>query len=253
MLPLWRECTQEGWDTLEYGITKWETAVKSNFNKVSKIQNQATRIITGAMKYTLITELETATGLEPLEDSWRDTKILVQAAKFKRLPTHPMKERLGEPIKGRLKRESFERRDEDILEHEPRDIPQYFTTPTWSTDQHPLVECSILGVHNKGEQSNIERKYHTMEHINTHFPQDRWTRVYTDGSAKNAVKNGGAGIYIKYPDGQDENISNATGVYSTNYKAEVLAIQMAATHVINSPHTSKNVVLCQMPCLSCRP
>ena len=77
--------------------------------------------------------------------------------------------------------------------------------------------------------------------MNTHFPQDRWTRVYTDGSARNAVKNGGAGIYIKYPDGQEEKISKATGVYSTNYKAEVLAIQMAATHVTNSPHTSKNV------------
>ena len=45
--------------------------------------------------------------------------------------------------------------------------------------------------------------------------------IYTDGSAKNAVKNGGAGIYIKYPDGQEENISKPTGVYSTNYKAEV--------------------------------
>ena len=162
--------------TLEYGITAWGTAAKSNFNKVSKIQNQVTRIITGAMKSTPIMELETATGLEPLEDR-RDTKILVQAAKFKRLPTHPMKERLGEPIKGRLKRESFvhqvctlERRDKDILVHEPREIPQYLTSPTWSTDQHPLVESSILGVHNKGDQSNIERKYHTLEHINSEHP-----------------------------------------------------------------------------------
>ena len=133
--------------TLEYGITAWGTAAKSNFNKVSKIQNQATRIITGAMKSTPIMELETATGLEPLEDR-RDTKILVQAAKFKRLPTHPMKERLGEPIKGRLKRESFvhqahtlERRDEDILEHEPREIPQYLTTPTWSTINIPWLNA----------------------------------------------------------------------------------------------------------------
>ena len=45
-----------------------------------------------------------------------------------------------------------------------------------------------------------------MKHINTHFPQDKWKRVYTDGSAENnALKNGGAGINIKYPDGQDEN------------------------------------------------
>ena len=79
--------------TLEYGITAWGTAAKSNFNKVSKIQNQATRIITGAMKSTSIMELlDTVTGLEPLKDR-RDTKILVQAAKFKRLPAYPPNER----------------------------------------------------------------------------------------------------------------------------------------------------------------
>ena len=200
------------------------------------------------MKSTPIIELETTTGLESLEDR-RDTKILIQAAKFKRLPNHPMKEKLGRQAKGRLKRGSFihqalslERRDQDILDHEPKEIPQFLKTPAWRTNQFPSINCSIPGVHSKGEQSSIELKHYTMDHINTHFPQDRWTRVYTDGSTENSVKNGGAGIYIKYPDGQDEQISEATGVFSTNYKAVVLAIQIAATHVINSPHTSKNVV-----------
>jgi hypothetical protein len=67
---------------LEYGVTAWGTAAKSNFEKVSKVQNQATRIITGAMRSTPIQELETTTGLESLEDR-RDTKLLIQAAKFK--------------------------------------------------------------------------------------------------------------------------------------------------------------------------
>ena len=209
---------------------------------------QATRIITGAMKSTPIIELETITGLHSLEDR-RDTKMLVQAAKFKRLPTHPMKERLEQPTKGRLKRGSFvhqacflERRDQELLDHEPREIPKFLKTPTWRTGQYPSVNCSIPGVHNKGDQSDIEMKYYTIDHINTQYPQDKWTRVYTDGSAERAVKNGVAGIYIKYPNGHNEKIAEATGVYSTNYKAEVLAIQMAATHVINSPCTSQNVV-----------
>ena len=91
---------------LEYGVTAWGTAAKSNFDKVSKVQNQAARIITGAMKSTPIQELESITGLESLEDR-RDTKLLVQAAKFKRLPDHPMHNRLSKPTKGRLKRGSF--------------------------------------------------------------------------------------------------------------------------------------------------
>ena len=70
------------------------------------MQNQATRIITGAMKSTPIQELETITGLQPLADR-RDTKLLTQAAKFRRLQDHPMRDRLAQPTKRRLKRESF--------------------------------------------------------------------------------------------------------------------------------------------------
>ena len=91
---------------LEYGMTAWGTTAKSNFYRVSKVQDQATRIITGAMKSTLIMELETITGLQSLDDC-RDLKLLSQAAKFKRPQDHPMRQTLSQPTKGRLKRESF--------------------------------------------------------------------------------------------------------------------------------------------------
>ena len=70
----------------------------SNFDRVSKVQNQATRIITGAMKSTPIVELETITGLQSLDDR-RDFKLLNQAAKFMRLQDHPMRQRLSQPTK----------------------------------------------------------------------------------------------------------------------------------------------------------
>ena len=113
---------------LEYGMTAWGTTAKSKFDRVSKVQNKATRIITGAMKSTPIMELETITGLQSLDDR-RDLKLLSQAAKFKRLQGHPMRQRLSQPTKGRLKRESFihqsrilERQQEDILDHDPKEI-----------------------------------------------------------------------------------------------------------------------------------
>ena len=84
---------------LGYGMTAWGTTVKSNFDQVSKVQNQATRIITGVTKLTPIVELEAITGLQSLEDS-----RLNQAAKFKRLQDHPMRQRLSQPTKGRLNR-----------------------------------------------------------------------------------------------------------------------------------------------------
>ena len=48
---------------LEYGVTAWGTADKSNFEKVSKVQNQAFRVITGAMNSTQIQELESITEI----------------------------------------------------------------------------------------------------------------------------------------------------------------------------------------------
>ena len=115
---------------LEYGMTAWSTTAKSNFDRVSKAQNQAARIITGAMKSTPIMELETITGLQSLDDR-RDLKLLNQAAKFKRrLQDQTMRQRLSQPTKWGLKRESFihqskllERRQENILDHDPKEIP----------------------------------------------------------------------------------------------------------------------------------
>ena len=56
---------------------------------------------------------------------------------------------------------------------------------------------------------------------------------------KNAVRNGGAGIYIQYPGGREGKISLATGLYSTNYKAEVEALKTAAAHIEVSTHASQ--------------
>ena len=53
---------------LEYGMAAWGTKAKTNMDKMSKVQNQAARIITGSMRSTPIQELETITGLQPLLD-----------------------------------------------------------------------------------------------------------------------------------------------------------------------------------------
>ena len=91
---------------LEYGMTAWGTTAKSNFDRVSKAQYQATRIITGAMKSKPRAKLETITVLQSLEDS-RDYKLLNQTTNFKRLQDHPVRQRLSQPTKGRLKVGSF--------------------------------------------------------------------------------------------------------------------------------------------------
>ncbi|KAK7107380.1 hypothetical protein V1264_015318 [Littorina saxatilis] len=76
-----------------------------------------------------------------------------------------------------------------------------------------------------------------------YYPKRQWTHVSTDGSADQAVRSGGSGIYIKYPGvREEEHISLATGLYSTNFKAEAVALQTGAAHIEHSPLSSNNVV-----------
>ena len=51
---------------LEYGSTAWSTTAKTNQQALDKVQNQALRLITGAMRSTPITEMERLTGVQPL-------------------------------------------------------------------------------------------------------------------------------------------------------------------------------------------
>ena len=94
--------------------------------------------MTGAMQSTPISAMEKVTGLQPLEDR-QEIKVLTQAAKFKRLQDHPMRERMNQPTRGRLKRSNFlqhsrilERKNSELLDHMP-------LTHSISQD-HPLLE-----------------------------------------------------------------------------------------------------------------
>ena len=73
---------------------------------LDKIQNQALRIITGAMKSTPITCMEQTTAMQPLLQR-RHAKVPLQAEKHKCLADHPMKEKVKGRTKNRIKRSSF--------------------------------------------------------------------------------------------------------------------------------------------------
>ena len=104
------------------------------------------------------------------------------------------------------------------------------------------INCSIPGLKAKAVQTKEERKWYTNVHLNENFPKESWIRIYTDGSAEDASKNGGAGIYIQYTDGKEEQISLSTGSLSTNYKAESEALSHAAKTIANKLENKNNIV-----------
>ena len=82
------------------------TAAKTHQDTLDKVQNQALRIITGAMKSTPIEKMEQVTGIPPLIIR-RKQKTLQQATKYQRIKDHPMNARLEKLSSGRLNRSSF--------------------------------------------------------------------------------------------------------------------------------------------------
>ena len=233
--------------TLEYGIQAWGNTAKTHFDRVSRVQNQAARIITGAMKSTPIEKLEVYTGLQSLKDR-RDTKMLMQAAKFQRLPRHPMNDRMKQRTKNRLKRNSFIHEKNKLLQqhpdlqnHAPKETPRCLATPPWQ-GKRPTFSTTIPNIQQKASQSGPERKAYTSEYLDITYPKETWTRVYTDGSAEQATRNGGAGIYIQYPDGSEDSLTFATGILSTNYKSEAVAIEKGASYLENKQLPPQNIV-----------
>ena len=78
--------------------------------------------------------------------------------------------------------------------------------------------------------------------LDREYNRTEWTHVYTDGSAEDAVRNGGSGIYIRFPDGRCHTQSLPSGKLSTNYRAEQLALLEAASHLNTTDTAGTHVV-----------
>uniref|UniRef100_A0A0B6Z7E0 Uncharacterized protein n=1 Tax=Arion vulgaris TaxID=1028688 RepID=A0A0B6Z7E0_9EUPU len=51
---------------------------------------------------------------------------------------------------------------------------------------------------NSHEQNSVQYKTVSLSFLNEEYSQHPWIRAYIDGVTANLVKNGGAGVYIKY-------------------------------------------------------
>ncbi|KAK7113996.1 hypothetical protein V1264_000134 [Littorina saxatilis] len=234
---------------LEYGSSSWATAAKTHQQALDKVQNQALRIITGAMKSTPIQKMEQVTGIPPLSKR-RDCKTMVQATKYQCTHDHPMSDRLKKMSLGRLKRSSFALEARALQKKHQTEMPELVEPPSFSLDAPPWedrqgnldIQTSVPYLTTKDEQSNATKKALTLAMLEERYPQEAWIRVYTDGSATEAVKNGGAGVYVQYPSGERQAEAIPTGLHCTNYRAEVQALIHAA-YTINDRVNHDNQVV----------
>ena len=108
--------------------------------------------------------------------------------------------------------------------------------PPMESEALPNINMKIPGIEDKRLQTPEERRGITDAFLNIHYHCDSWTRVYTDGSA------GGAGVCAQQSVDDEEHVSIPTGLHNTNYKAEAMALEEAATILERCERTKNNVV-----------
>ena len=233
---------------LKYGSTAESICVKTTQQALDKVQNQALQLINLHDGVNSINAMEQLTGIQPLKER-REAKNMMQAEKFRCLPDHPMKPKLDSLTKNRLKRSSFvheskrlsrqykEQLPKDILPLRATDLPK-----TWLVDQPNIEVHTTVPQLIPDEQDDMVKKALTLAMIAERYPKEAWTHVYTDGSATNAVADGGAGISVTFPDGETSDSSLPTGKHCTNYRAETEALMQAASIVQTSDNNSYQVV-----------
>ncbi|GFS19603.1 reverse transcriptase [Elysia marginata] len=191
---------------MEYGIAAWGTASKTNFQKIERVQNHSLRIMTGGIKSTPINSMESVTGLESLEDR-RKKKIVCQYTKFQNLANHPMCKLITNNPRKRLKRTNFTASAQQI--HKSLELPDLrqntplqssIDWPPWNQQSQKEIVKDIDGVISK--KSMIKRELISLSQnmLDKKYPSNYWIRAFTDGSASEAVRDGGGGVYIEWPD-----------------------------------------------------
>ena len=164
------------------------------------------------------------------------------------MQSHPLHTSLRDPTKNRLKRQSINHISKTLqrqhaeslppLDHHGEPLQDY---EDWQTEDLTII-MDLPGVGNKEEHTEAELKVVTLEMLDRNYHRDSWTQVYTDGSAENAVTNGGGGVFIRYIDGSSTSKSISTGYLSTNFRAEASALLEAAQLLNAKDNLSPNIV-----------
>ena len=151
--------------------------------------------------------------------------------------------------KSRLKRSSFLHESKRLVrEHQaglppalplsPTDLPQ-----PWNEDHKNLhISTTVPQVASGDTQDDTVRRTLTLAMIAERYPEESWIQVYTDGSATNAVANGGAGVLMRTPEHHTFAAAIPTGKHCSNYAAEVQALMQAASMVQDSESDCPQVV-----------
>ncbi|GFV90115.1 RNase H domain-containing protein [Trichonephila clavipes] len=224
---------------LEYATPIWTPASISVKRKLDSVQHSAAKIIIGAVSSTSNEKAEQESGLPPLE-SMRKLATIKLTNKLRSYGLDHMSRRVFDKWKHstRLKRSSTVQLDSEIrkelnLEHSSLEFlqePLIPKNPPKNTcfELELLQPCSI-------KEDPVTLRQKGLETIAI-LSQDNFAIAYTHGSSDRSLSNGGAGIILLLPDGNNYKHKINTGIITSNFTRELMAIREALILYQQDPH-----------------
>ncbi|GFX69256.1 probable RNA-directed DNA polymerase from transposon BS [Trichonephila clavipes] len=226
---------------LEYATPIWTPASISVKRKLDSVQHRAAKIIIGAGPSTNNEKAEQECGLPPLE-SRRNLATIKFTNKLRSYDLDHISRRVFDKWKHstRLKRSSTLQLDSEIrkelnLEHYSLEFLQELLS--FQSPKELLFRIVADICSKKEDPATLRQKgLETIEILS----QGNFAIAYTDGSSDRALSNGGAGILLLLPDGNNYKHKTNTGMIASNFTSELMAVREALilyqqdSHVIDS-------------------
>ena len=219
----------------EYNRSLLTTCSKSNLESIDRVQNNALRLISGAMRSTPTAACEIHTSVGPL-GLRRDKAALEMYERCKRMNrSHPNRHLVENwEYKQRIKHKSVLHHVQEIQDRyhlpERRQGTQNVARnlPPHARLKAPEVRMRLVDSETK-QSDPVTLMNSSLKTIDA-YPEE-WIHVYTDGSAFKANTKAGYGVHIRDPDGSIEDIFDACGEFCSNYETEIIALETAVYHL----------------------
>ena len=99
---------------------------------------------------------------------------------------------------------------------EPEQVTVANPLPAWKTKHCVEILETINGIESKSAMNPSDISTKAKSTIEKNYPKQEWVRLYTDGSAAEAIKNGGGGVFTEWLDGSTTSDAFPTGATCSN-------------------------------------
>ena len=221
--------------TMDYSLALQSLSSPSTQETLDKIQNNALRFISGAMKTTPTAACEIHTNIEPFHLR-REAAVVETVERLKRQEEKHPNRKIADNYnsKERIKKKSImsvanKLKEKYTLPEERQPILLFDINNHPSKNlETPIIKQQLIEDIRKKDESVFLLSI-ALETIDT-YPKE-WIHIYTDGSASQGTTNAGYGSLVQFPDGSRSDLHNSCGKFCSNYEAEATAISKSINFV----------------------